>query len=229
MTQNPITCDHISAAVPTGKAPRRDILVDVSAVFNCGEVALVTGDTGAGKTTLLHVVACLQRPTAGQVLFGSDPVSRWAPAHRDRWRRRVGIVFQTGLFLEDLSALENVMVPLVPRQMPATDMTTRCREMLERLALSALARTPVNRLSTGERQRVSIARALVSAPAVMLADEPTAHQDDGQTARIMALLAEHARLHQAVVLMTAHDPRVAQHPAAATAYRLEGGRLERRA
>ena len=229
MTQNPVTCDHISVAVPTGKAARRDILVDVSAVFGCGEVALVTGDTGAGKTTLLHVIACLERPTAGQVLFGGDPVSRWAPAHRDLWRRRVGIVFQTGLFLEDLSALENVMVPLVPQRMPPTDMTARCRDMLERLELSALARTPVNRLSTGERQRVSIARALVSAPAVMLADEPTAHQDDRQAARIMVLLAEHARVHRAVVVMTAHDPRVAGHPAAATAYRLDGGRLDRRA
>jgi ABC-type lipoprotein export system ATPase subunit len=229
MTQKPITCDHITVAVPTGKATRRDILVNVSAVFNGGEVALITGDTGAGKTTLLQVMACLQRPTAGQVLFGSDPVSRWAPAHRDRWRSGVGIVFQTGRFLEDLSALENVMVPLVPRQMPPADMTTRCRAMLERLALSALTGTPVNRLSTGERQRVSIARALVSAPAVLLADEPTAHQDDRQASRIMALLAEHARVHQAVVVITAHDPRVAQHPSTATAYRLDGGRLERRA
>ncbi|MFH1982756.1 MAG: ATP-binding cassette domain-containing protein [Pseudomonadota bacterium] len=227
MTTDRITCDRISVAATRGRAHHPDILVDVSAIFTGGEVALITGNTGAGKTTLLRVLACLQRPSAGQVLFGNDPVSRWTPAYRDRWRRRVGFVFQTGLFLEDLNTIENVLVPLVPRQMPATEMTLRCHEMLALTDLTAMARIPVNRLSTGERQRVSIARALASAPAVILADEPTAHQDDCQAERIMALLAENARARQAVVVMTAHDPRVAQHPAVTTAYRLDSGRLER--
>lgn len=228
MSRNQLICEGITVDRPASQGPRPNILDAISGTFNGGEVALITGDTGAGKTTLLHVMACLKKPTGGQVVFDNAPVSRWTAAHRDRWRRRVGIVFQTGIFLEDLSVLENVMVPLVPRSIPRSDALSGCRVILEMLDILPFAETPVHQLSIGERQRASIARALAATPAVILADEPTAHQDDGQAARVMALLADYARDHHAAVIMTAHDPRVGAHPAVSSVYRLEGGRLEQR-
>lgn len=228
MTGDRLACKGVSITAPGRAASGREILNDVSAVFRGREVALITGDTGAGKSTLLHVLACLERPASGQVVYGTDPVSRWTPAHQDRWRRQVGIVFQTGLFLEDLNALENVLIPLVPSPMSAAEATRRSREVLDRLALTQLAQAPVNQLSVGERQRVSIARALAASPKVILADEPTAHQDDRQAAGVMALLEDAALTQGAVVVMTAHDPRISGHTAISSVYRLAGGRLERR-
>ncbi len=228
MKNKQLICERISVGRPTEHAPRPHILDTVSVAFDGGEIALVTGDTGAGKTTLLHVMACLKRPTEGQVVFGGEAVSRWTAAHRDRWRQRVGLVFQTGIFLEDLSVLENVMVPLVPLPITRNDALSQCRRILETVDLFALSETPVHRLSVGERQRVSVARALAPTPSIILADEPTAHQDDGHTARLMALLADHAREHRSIVVMTAHDPRVGEHPSVKSIYRLVDGRLERR-
>jgi len=228
MNAKQLSCEGITVGRSTDQGPRPNILDEVSGAFYGGEIALITGDTGAGKTTLLHVMACLKRPTGGQVVFDGKAVSRWTAAHRDRWRRRVGLVFQTGIFLEDLSALENVMVPLVPMSLPRSEALARCRLILEQLDLVSFTDTPVHRLSVGERQRVSMARALAATPSVILADEPTAHQDDGQTARMMAVLADHAREHHSVVVMTAHDHRVGKHPAVKSVYRLIDGRLERR-
>ena len=200
------------------------VLDAVSAHFEPGTATWVSGVTGAGKTTLLHVLGGLLRPTAGEVVADGEPVSRWVAAHRDRWRREVGFALQSPVLFEDLTALENAVLPLVPRARSLEQLRERGHRVLERLALGSLAGEPVSALSGGERHRVHLARALVGEPRYLLADEPTAHQDDASTALVIdALLAERDR--GAVVVVCAHDPRLAGR--LDTPLRLTGGKLER--
>jgi ABC-type lipoprotein export system ATPase subunit len=185
----------------------RPILDGVDVVVQGGEVLVLAGPTGVGKSTLLHVLGGLLRPDAGEVLAEDAPVSRWTAAHRDRWRRRVGFLFQQAALLDDVSAFDNVLLPLVPRPGSLKNKTTAALAMLDRLDAAPLAAQPTGALSGGERQRVALARALVTAPDYLLLDEPTAHQDDVQVRRILDLMDE-ARGRGAVVVAATHDPRV---------------------
>ncbi len=183
------------------------VLASVEAVFSPGTVSLVTGDTGSGKSTLLHLLAGLLRPTAGEVWAGGQPVSRWPSRHRDLWRQQVGIVFQHLALIPDLTVAENLLLPLIPRQIAWSRMQADVHRQLADADLSDLAKAPANTLSGGQRQRVAVARALVAHPRFLLADEPTAFQDDGHAVRIGAKLGMAAR-EGAVVVICSHDPRL---------------------
>ena len=219
-----ITCRDLYYAPPAGDGRRRMVLNKLNARFPAGRISIISGAVGAGKSTLLHVLAGLSRPTSGEVIVDDQAVSRWAGAHRDRWRRQVGIIFQHYHLLYDLTLLENVMLPLIPLGYGVTECRRRATEALQKTALSHLAGSLVNRLSGGERQKTAVARALVARPAYLLADEPTAHQDPENAQRIMKLLCECARSN-AVVIIATHETE----PAAAVddpiRYRLVDGRL----
>jgi ABC-type lipoprotein export system ATPase subunit len=202
----------------------RTVLQDVSAVFPRGALSLVTGATGAGKSSLLHLLAGLLRPTAGEVLADGAPVSRWVAGHRDRWRRRVGVVFQAANLFSGLSVLENVILPLVPRGRSLTALRAAGLEVLAELGLADLAGAWADRLSGGERQRVALARALVGRPDFLIADEPTAHQDPENAARVLQALAA-CRGRNAAVVVAAHDPRVIAAGVADRHWHLAAGRL----
>jgi ABC-type lipoprotein export system ATPase subunit len=171
-----------------GPEKKKPVLQSVDAVFAAGAVSVVSGANGAGKTTLLHLLGGLLRPTSGEVLWEGRPISRWTAHHRDRWRRRVGIAFQKVYLMEDLTALENVMVPLIPRGIPVRDLKKKCLLALDRVGAADLAPEPVRALSGGQRQRVCVARAVVGDPELLLADEPAAHQDPDGVRRIKSLL-----------------------------------------
>jgi putative ABC transport system ATP-binding protein len=205
----------------------RTVLRDVSAEFPRGGLSLVTGATGAGKSSLLHLLAGLLRPTAGEVLADGAPVSRWAVGYRDRWRRRVGIVFQSANLFSGLSVLENVILPLIPRGRSLAALRAAGHEVLAELGLADLAGASADRLSGGERQRVALARALVGRPDFLMADEPTAHQDPGNAARVLQVLAA-CRTRGAAVVVAAHDPRVVGAGVADRRWHLAAGRLEAR-
>ena len=136
-----------------------DVLSGIDARFEPGTLSLVSGPTGAGKSTLLHLLAGLLRPTAGEVQWLGQTVSRWHSSHKDRWRRQVGIVFQHQRLLGDLTAGENVLLPLIPRRMPIRAQYTAVADALGRVDLATKAASPAARLSGGERQRLSLARA----------------------------------------------------------------------
>lgn len=202
------------------------ILDGIEAEFECGRIALVSGETGAGKSTLIHVLAGLLRPTGGQVVTGQGAVSRFTAPHRDRWRRQVGIVFQDLRLMGDLTVLENLMVSAVPRMASWPAMVRAARTMLDRTDLATFSHRPVNRLSGGQRQRVAVARALMGAPQYLFLDEPTAFQDDGHVQDLLALWDRCAG-QGACVVVCSHDVRLKQASSIHRRWVLDSGRLER--
>jgi ABC-type lipoprotein export system ATPase subunit len=173
------------------------------------------------------VLAALLRPAAGEVVAAGQPVSRWTSAHRDRWRRQLGFCFQRFELWPELTALENVMVPLLPRRGSVSAARAEARSALDRVVSADLAARSSGELSAGQQQRVAFARALVTSPAYLLADEPTAHQDDDGASTMLRALAEEAN-RGATVVVTSHDRRLTERsgqPWASACYRLEGGRI----
>lgn len=205
--QKGMICRQLCLQRRIHRSSPKTVLDRINATFPAGRLTLVTGPTGAGKTSLLATLAGLLRPTTGEIWSDGQPVSRWLAAHLNTWRRQVGIVFQDLALMGDLSVQENVMLPLVPRRIPLNTVRRQVRTVLGQLDLLDLAGHPVSRLSGGQRQRTAVARALAVNPTIVLADEPTANQDDPSAQRIMELLAERARK-GAVVIVAAHDRRV---------------------
>ena len=199
-----LTYGYPTHAQPSATAP---LLRKIDVVFPGGQVVLVSGRSGAGKSTLLHQLAGLLRPTSGEIVADGQSVSRWLTAHRDRWRRHVGIIFQQDHLVSDLTVLENVMLPLIPRSGGPRHWRTCALAVLARLDADDLAPQPVAALSGGQRQRVAAARALVDTPDYVVADEPTAHQDLDNARRLGHLLRQTAD-RGAVVVVAAHDRHV---------------------
>lgn len=220
-----LVCRHLTVVSRQADGTGRQILDDVCLAAPPGELVLITGPNGAGKTTLLATLGGLRRPTAGEVAADGEPVSRWAMTHLDRWRRQVGFVFQEPQFFQDLSVSENLMLALVPLGVPPGQWRGRAETALDAVGLGHLAGQPPWRLSSGEAQRVGLARALVRRPRYLLADEPTAHQDDAAIAVVAKALAG-AAAEGAVVVVTTHDLRLRQSAIAAAHFVLDGGRLQ---
>lgn len=220
-----IACREIGLLRRDAHGAVRSVLRTLDARFLPGQIAVISGPTGAGKSSLIHILAGLVQPTSGVVTAGPDSVSRWIAAHRDRWRRRVGIVFQHPRLLADLTVIENVILPMIPRGMGVSELRQRGRDTLARLGAAEMAGERVSTLSGGERQMTAIARALVSSPSILLADEPTAHQDRNHLLKILAEFRM-ARKRNAVVIVAAHDPRLIEEKLPDRHYILDGGRLK---
>ena len=219
-----LACRRLNFRWPGSHIDEPLVLESVDAAFAPGTVSLVTGDTGSGKSTLLHLLAGLLRPTAGEVWADGLPVSRWPSRHRDPWRQQVGIVFQHLALIPRLTVAENLLLPMIPKRIAWSRMQEEILRQLADQDLSTLADTPTSALSGGQRQRLAIARALVAAPRFILADEPTAFQDDRHTAQIRTRLRQSAR-GGAVVVICSHDPRLRSFDEIDRQYRLRSGTL----
>jgi ABC-type lipoprotein export system ATPase subunit len=220
-----LRCQDVTLVRSDAGRGQRTILDAVSCTFEAGTVGLLTGATGAGKSSLIHLLAGLLRPTSGEVYAGQDPVSRWVAGHRDRWRRDVGVALQAASLVDELSVLENVMLPLIPKLSRLKDARSKAEAALEAFDVQGLAAAAVGALSGGQRQRVGLARAIGGTPKYLLVDEPTAHQDAAGTEVVITQLKV-ARERGAVVVVSAHDPRLIEARVADSHLHLEDGHLE---
>jgi putative ABC transport system ATP-binding protein len=196
----------------------------VDVTLQAGEMLVLTGPSGSGKTTLLHALAGLEMPDEGAVLLEGRALAGLDAAHRADLRlERLGLVFAEHNLSPALTAAENVDLPLSVRGVPRIERTQRVREALERLGVLRLADRFPDALSSGEQQRVAVARAIAGSPVLLVADEPTAHLD-GKTARaLIDTLAELVDERRMAALVATHDARLVDRATRVLA--LEDGRV----
>ncbi|PWJ62437.1 ABC transporter ATP-binding protein [Rathayibacter iranicus] len=177
-----------------------------------GECVAVMGPSGSGKSTLLHLLAGVLVPDEGEVRFGDLVVSDLSEADRARLRlREFGFVFQFGQLIPELSALDNVSIPLLLSGMPRRRAMTQARAQLDQLRVADHAHKLPTELSGGQAQCVAIARALVTAPAVLFADEPTGALDSLVAESVMETLTDVARVNRTTLVIITHDARTASY------------------
>jgi putative ABC transport system ATP-binding protein len=195
----------------------------VSMEIGAGEFVAVTGPSGCGKSTLLHIMGLIDTPSEGGLVFMGEEVGRASEKRLTQLQREhVGFVFQNFNLIEELTAAENVEVALIYRRVPGRERKERIAEALERVGLSAQARHRPGQLSGGQQQRVAVARALVSRPKLILADEPTGSLDTTNGEVVMDLLFDAVK-GGATVVMATHSFSHADR--AERSYRMLDGRL----
>jgi len=195
-------------ALPNG---RLQVLQDIHFQVQRGEFLAITGPSGSGKTTLLSLLGTLDRPESGEIWLDSIAVHRLqGPAAADFRRQQVGFVFQLFYLLPAMTALENVMAPLLPyRRKLDFDLRQRAQELLESVGLGDRLDHPPARLSGGEQQRVAIARALINRPKLVLADEPTGNLDPATGAEVLSVFRELQRTGGQTLIMVTHEEQLA--------------------
>jgi putative ABC transport system ATP-binding protein len=182
--------------------------IDLS--IEAGEMVAITGPSGSGKSTLLTLLGAIDTPTSGKVLLDGTDVATLSDQERTLLRRRrIGFVFQAFNLIPTLTAVENVQLPLELDGKPEAEARERAVEMLNWVGLSARADHLPSMLSGGEQQRVAVARALVTEPALLLADEPTGNLDSVSSQQVMRLLRELVDKHGQTVVIVTHDMQVA--------------------
>lgn len=198
-------------------------LDDVSLEVHQGEFVAIVGPSGSGKSTMMNILGCLDRPTAGTYALDGTPVAALDDDGLARLRSRtIGFVFQSYNLLPRTTALDNVATPLLYQGVGRTERTRRARAALERLGLGERTHHEPTELSGGQQQRVAVARALVTEPALILADEPTGNLDSRSGADVLALFHELHAAGRTIVLIT-HDADVAM--AADRQIHLRDGRI----
>ncbi len=185
-------------------------LEEVSLNIGRHEFVAVVGPSGCGKSTLMHLIAGLDRPTAGEIMVDGISLTTAGDAQLTDFRRRqLGLVFQFFNLLPTMNALENVSLPLLLQGVSLAESETRARELLELVGLTNRATHFVHQLSGGEQQRTAIARALVHRPSLLIADEPTGNLDTASAARVLDLLRQIANEKLATLILVTHSAEVA--------------------
>jgi putative ABC transport system ATP-binding protein len=192
----------------TGQGEQVTAADDVSLTIEGGAFIALTGASGSGKSTLLHMIGAIERPDSGTITVGGTTVTALRGGAQADYRRTVGFVFQRYNLLPALTALDNVIAPVLPYRTP-WDKRDRARQLLAAVGLAGRERSLPARMSGGEQQRIAIARALVNTPALLLADEPTGNLDSANATEILDLLAGLRAEHQMTIILASHDPQIA--------------------
>ena len=199
-------------------------LKGVSLTIKTGELTLLMGPSGSGKTTLLSILGCILSPTSGTLRIGGTDTEGLGPEDLARIRRQhIGFIFQSYKLFPTLTAVENVRIALDVRGERGGDSRRRAESALREVGLGHRLKSYPRTMSGGEQQRVAVARAIASAPSLILADEPTAALDSENGQAVMSLLSEIAQDESRAVLAVTHDPRTL--PFADRVIRIEDGRI----
>jgi cell division transport system ATP-binding protein len=195
-----IRFEHVGKRYPGGI----QALSDVNFSLEAGEVAFLTGHSGAGKSTLLRLIALLERPSRGQVLLDGRNVGKLARRQIPYLRRRIGVIFQDHRLLSDKRVFDNVALPLMIAGLSFGEIKRRVRAALDKVGLLDKERLYPPMLSGGEQQRVGIARAIITKPPLLLADEPTGNLDPELSAELMSFFLQLNELGM-TLLIASHD------------------------
>lgn len=218
-----IRFEHVFKRYPNGREALSDLSLEVAA----GELAFLTGHSGAGKSTLLKLIALIERPTRGQVVVNGRNVNGMARRKLPAHRRQIGMVFQDHKLLADRTIFDNVALPLIVSGVHGKEIGKRVRASLDQVGLLPMERCLPVELSTGEQQRVGIARAVVSKPPILIADEPTGNLDPDLSLEVMRIFGRFRDV-GVTVLIASHDLALIEHVATSSPVRrirLEGGRV----
>lgn len=201
-----ILFDQVSKRYPSG----HEALSGLSFEVEAGEMVFVTGHSGAGKSTLLKLLGLIERPSRGEIVVNGASLSRVRHRSIPQVRRGIGMVFQNHRLLMDRSVFDNVALPLTIAGTGREEMAKRVRAALDKVGLLDREKASPGVLSTGEQQRIGIARALVGKPPLIIADEPTGNLDPRLSVEIMHLFAEFQQV-GTTVLVASHDLHLIRH------------------
>jgi len=199
---------HKHFAAPAGTI---HVLKGVEFTLHEGEFLAIVGESGSGKSTMLQILGTLERPDQGEILLDAEPVQSLS-SNRQAYLRnqKIGFVYQAHHLIPELSALENIILPLMVRGMDTATAESRGRELLSRLGLEQREDHIPAKLSGGEAQRVAVGRALAAHPRLLLADEPTGNLDEHTAQEVFGLLRQLCREENAAVVMVTHSLPLAE-------------------
>ncbi len=214
----------VGKVYPLGKTEVR-ALAGVDLTIAEGEFTTIAGPSGCGKSTLLNLIGCMDVPTSGEVYLEGTAISKLSDKELTRLRlERLGFIFQSFNLIPVLSVFQNIEFPLmIQGRLGAADRAKKVSALIEEVGLEGQRHQRSNELSGGQRQRVAIARALVTAPRIVLADEPTANLDSATGERIIDLMKAINRTHKTTFIFSTHDPQVMRH--AGRVIRLKDGKV----
>jgi lipoprotein-releasing system ATP-binding protein len=211
-TQEVLRLQGLRKSYNVGMPTEVEVLHGIDLAIARRDFAALIGASGSGKSTLLNVIGLLDAPTSGELYLLGEPTRSMDDARRTALRgNAIGFVFQFHHLIQAFTALENVMMPLlVAHGKPTPETIERARELLKEVGLESLEDRKPDQLSGGQQQRVAVARALVTRPALLLADEPTGNLDSHSASEVFALFRRFNEKFGCAVLLVTHDPRLSE-------------------
>lgn len=211
-SQEVLRLESLRKSYNVGKPTEVEVLHGLDLSLRRSDFAALVGASGSGKSTLLNLIGLLDRPTAGELLLLGEPTRDMDDARRTALRgSTIGFVFQFHHLIPAFTALENVLMPLmVTTGKPTSEQSLRARDLLVQVGLGGLEHRKPDQLSGGQQQRVAVARALVTRPALLLADEPTGNLDSKAASDVFQLFRNFNREFGCAMLLVTHDPRLSE-------------------